>query len=92
MTFSSVESIISGARIFLDRDFEKALHILHLVAIGIGQTDVDDLGAVFDLRARDLGGVVEFLRRQMSVLNFLLPMTLVRSPTITGRISSVISR
>ena len=45
----------------------------------------------FTWRAGDLGGLFELLGGDQ-LLELAQPMTLVRSPTMTGRFSSVISR
>ena len=39
----------------------EPVHVDGLVPVGIGQADVEDLGAVLHLRAADLGGLLELL-------------------------------
>ena len=60
-----------------------------LVAVGVGQADVDDLGARACTWARPISAASSNCSSTISSLNLREPMTLVRSPTITGRSSSV---
>ena len=53
-TCVSVESIISGTRIFAGDEFQEVLHVGVFVAVRIGQTDVQHLGAALDLGAADV--------------------------------------
>ena len=63
-----------------------------LVAVGVLEADVDRPARCgVHLGAADLGGGLELARRRCSRLNLRLPRTLVRSPTRSGRLSSVSS-
>jgi hypothetical protein len=84
-----VESIISGTLTTLT-SFEERLDVGDLVAVGILQADVDHLRAAAHLRAADLGGGLEVALGDQR-LKRREPSTLVRSPTSSGRLSSVSS-
>jgi hypothetical protein len=70
---------------------EERDHVHELVAIGVREADVEDLRAAAHLPAADLAAWSRSPATTSS-LNFLLPITFVRSPTTTGRRSSSIGR
>ncbi len=91
MTFSSVESIISGTRTFLTTTSRKRRMSSSSSRSGLARQMSMTCAPRFTW-ARAISEASSNCPATMSSLNFLLPMTLVRSPTMTGRSSSVISR
>ena len=68
------------------RALEEGVDVVDLVAVRVLEADVDDVRAVLTC-ARAISAASSNFSAATSRLNFRLPMTFVRSPTRTGRLS-----
>ena len=71
ITCSSVESIISGTRTFLITMLEEGVDVGELVAVRVGQADVDDLAPRASPAARAISLASSNFPATISSLNFL---------------------
>ncbi len=87
ITFSSVESIISGTRTFLTTISRKRRMSISSSRSGLARQTSMTCAPRFTW-ARAISAASSSCPATISSLNFFEPITLVRSPTMTGRTSS----